>query len=50
MSRIDYLKRFRRLLVDMHIPDWDPKLLSLYDPKVAVDLWHRALMSWRPVP
>ncbi len=42
MSQIDYLKRCRRLLVDMHIPDWDPRLLSLYDPRVAVDFWQRA--------
>jgi len=42
MIQIDYLKRCRRLLVDMHIPDWNLKLLGLYNLKFAVELRHRA--------
>ncbi|MDD5706019.1 MAG: alpha-L-fucosidase [Kiritimatiellae bacterium] len=39
---LNYLRRHRRLLLDMHIGDWDPRALSQYDPKVAVDLWRQA--------
>ncbi|MCC6581148.1 MAG: beta-galactosidase trimerization domain-containing protein [Phycisphaeraceae bacterium] len=42
MPPLDYLSRHRRLLLDMHIGDWDPRALAQYDPKTAVDLWHRA--------
>ena len=27
-----YQQSYRRMLVDMHIPDWDPAFLSRYDP------------------
>ena len=31
------LPRYRRLLLDMHIPDWDDAFLSAYDPRGVVD-------------
>ncbi|MBL8550540.1 MAG: beta-galactosidase trimerization domain-containing protein [Hyphomonadaceae bacterium] len=30
-------RSFRRLLIDMHTPDWDERFLSKYDPRVARD-------------
>ena len=40
-----YQKGFRRLLLDMHIPDWDKKFLSLYNPKELVGLYKKAGLS-----
>lgn len=37
-----YRSTRRRMLLDMHIPDWDPQFLSLYDPDSLADLYHRA--------
>ena len=31
-----YRNSYRRLLIDMHIPDWDERFLSEYDPSAAV--------------
>jgi hypothetical protein len=28
-----YLRRYRRMLLDMHIPDWDEGFLARYDPR-----------------
>jgi len=36
------LKRYRRLLLDMHIPDWDDAFLAEYDPKRIVATYKRA--------
>lgn len=37
-ERADWRRaHFRRLLVDMHIPDWDERMLSLLDPKTYVE-------------
>lgn len=33
-----YKKSFRRLLVDMHIPDWNPEFLSAFSPQHYADL------------
>ena len=33
-----YEKRRRRILVDMHIPDWDPSFLSEVSPERYVEL------------
>jgi hypothetical protein len=37
-----YRTRYRRMLVDMHIPDWDPGFLARYDPHSLADLYVRA--------
>ena len=37
-----YQKRYRRMLLDMHIPDWDEAFLSEYDPKQMAELYERA--------
>lgn len=37
-----YQTRYRRLLVDMHIPDWDPQFLARYDPRLMLDAYKRA--------
>ena len=37
-----YQERFRRLLVDMHIPDWDADFLAQYDPRTLIDTYVRA--------
>jgi hypothetical protein len=39
-----YLQSYRRMLVDMHIPDWAPEFLSHYNPvgrMRAGDRWAR---------
>lgn len=40
-----YQAGYRRMLVDMHIPDWDPGLLAQYDPKRMADLYERANLT-----
>lgn len=46
----DYLSRFRRLLIDTHIPDWDENFLRHFDPRksvqVALDSGSTALMVY----
>jgi hypothetical protein len=37
-----YQKARRRILVDMHIGDWDPQLLAKYSPKTMVENYKRA--------
>ena len=37
-----YQRGYRRLTLDMHIPDWDPELLSKYDPAAMVRLFKKA--------
>lgn len=32
----DYLSRYRRLLIDTHIPDWDERFLEHFDPQETV--------------
>lgn len=32
-----YKRNFRRNLIDMHIPDWDPEFLSRFDPEAYAD-------------
>ena len=32
-----YVDRYRRLLIDTHIPDWDPGFLRRFDPAAIVD-------------
>lgn len=38
----DYLRAQRHILLDMHIPDFEPTFLSDFDPKTNVDLCARA--------
>ena len=40
-----YQKGYRRLLLDMHIPDWDKKFLSKYDPVQLVKLYKKGGLS-----
>ena len=37
-----YQRGYRRLTLDMHIPDWDRKLMSKYDPTAMVGLFKKA--------
>jgi hypothetical protein len=34
-----YPETFRRMLLDMHVPDWDKAFLSRYEPKALADLY-----------
>jgi hypothetical protein len=40
-----YQQGYRRMLVDMHIADWDERFLSRHDPKTLADLYQRAGLS-----
>ena len=40
--KFDYLKCQRQILVDMHVPDWDPGFLADYDPIRMVDLYQKS--------
>ncbi len=40
-----YQQGCRRMLVDMHIPDWDPAFLSKYDPAAMAGLFERAHLT-----
>ena len=42
MNRPWFQRGYRRMLVDMHIPDWDPQFLSKYDPAAMVRLYKLA--------
>ena len=37
-----YQQSYRRMLLDMHIPDWDPAFLSRYDPAALAAQYARA--------
>jgi hypothetical protein len=37
-SSMDYLARQRHILLDMHVPDWDERLLGKFDPRAFVDM------------
>ena len=37
-----FQRGFRRMLVDMHIPDWDPGFLAKYDPHAMADMYQRS--------
>ena len=45
MARPWFQRGYRRMLVDMHIPDWDPAFLSKYDPAEMVRLYEAAGLS-----
>lgn len=40
-----YQSGYRRMLVDMHIPDWDPGFLASYDAKAMADLYETANLT-----
>ena len=40
--QFDYLKLQRHILVDMHVPDWDPGFLANFDPVRMADLYERS--------
>jgi hypothetical protein len=42
MTARHYLDTRRRMLLDMHIPDWDPGFLAEYDPAALADLYASA--------
>jgi hypothetical protein len=39
---MSYLDTYRRMLLDMHIPDHDPSFLERYDPAALASLYERA--------
>lgn len=45
MSEFWFQKGYRRVLLDMHIPDWDERFLSLYDPRQIVERYVRANLT-----
>jgi len=40
-----YQQGLRRMLVDMHIPDWDPAFLSKYDPAAMAERFEQARLN-----
>ena len=40
-----YRDSYRRMLVDMHIPDWDAAFLAKYNPQDLIALYQRARLS-----
>ena len=42
---VRYYDTYRRTLLDMHIPDWDPQFLSQYEPEKVADLYASANIS-----
>ncbi len=42
---VRYYDTYRRTLLDMHIPDWDPQFLSEYEPEKVADLYVSANIS-----
>lgn len=40
-----YHQTYRRTLLDMHIPDWDPRFLSEYEPEKLADLYASSNIS-----
>ena len=38
----NYLKCQRHILVDMHVPDWDPGFLANFDPVRMADLYQKS--------
>jgi hypothetical protein len=45
-----YERARRRILFDMHVNDWDPRLLSQFDPKQFVDNLRKANITTVTVP
>jgi hypothetical protein len=45
MGKTWYQNSYRRMLVDMHIADWDEKFLSRCDPGKMVELYRRANLT-----
>lgn len=39
MTRTRYQDTYRRMLLDMHIPDWDEEFLAQYDPDALADAY-----------
>lgn len=40
--KIDYLKRQRHILIDMHVPDFEPEFMRDFDPVRTVELYAKA--------
>ncbi|MGO9454061.1 MAG: alpha-L-fucosidase [Candidatus Binataceae bacterium] len=40
-----YQQGYRRMLVDLHIPDWDPAFLAQYDPHAVAEFFGRANLA-----
>ena len=40
-----YHQTYRRTLLDMHIPGWDPEFLSEYEPEKLADLYASSNIS-----
>jgi hypothetical protein len=39
--KFDCLKCQRQILVDMHVPDWDPRIPCTFDPQHMADLYEK---------
>ena len=42
---VRYCDTYRRTLLDMHIPDWDPEFLAEYDPEGLAELYAASHIS-----
>jgi len=40
--KFDYIKCQRQILLDMHVPDWDPGFLANFDPVRMADLYQKS--------
>ena len=40
-----YQENYRRLLIDMHIEDWNEEFLSQYDPKEFLRMFKKAKIN-----
>ncbi|MHB1458496.1 MAG: alpha-L-fucosidase, partial [Armatimonadota bacterium] len=45
MSKPWYQNGYRRMLVDMHIVDWEEEFLSKYDPEFMAEMYSRANLT-----
>ncbi len=42
---VRYHHTFRRTLLDMHVPDWDPEFLAQYEPEKLADIYASSNLS-----
>jgi Alpha-L-fucosidase len=42
---VRYDRTYRRTLLDMHIPDWEPEFLAAYDPEALAELYATSHIS-----
>ena len=44
-ERVRYHRTFRRTLLDMHVPDWDPEFLAQHEPEKLADIYAASNIS-----